>query len=1096
MRYPTRTIFSRTAAQGLRTALAVCVIAMLSSGVGRAQSMVTLTVQTADLSIVSSDSPSQLPAIVSADAAPLQGQILLANESHFGHGAAPANNDSVGKFSIVVTSMFDHRVIDRCELTSSPDASPASTPESPAAQQRWEFQLKQRLPSGVYELKLEPTVSVSSRFRELLPWERSSSKDRGGEVAHTLSTQTWPLIVLPKTKPTTAVAPVAADIATSATANDSAMTRQLLVHWAGFADMVADAESLTSSSHSSSPLAWILTSPNHVQMTPPQRWAEIMQRIDERLDAIHAAGADGIVVDQAVVGSMIDATDPHMILMQCLHAKATQLDMGVWQQESVAEIAELNPAESDTRRLTLTRLESWPPAASSSRSLRAAAFLRPPAQTIRGQFPAEMDAAADADLLWFGFQSAADVTSHSTLSSPDSDAELAAIDRTYPLAGRNHMWLAEAWLADWSSWCINHTSLQLEKGLIVDETLLHPEITLGSASVSDVTMLWDTCWSETSRWLADSAVADASKPGGAAAKSLAQVRHANAGDGTVLVCLNQAPWPMRVRFPLANLVRWADVGPAQVGAVHLTKPAVTELGSTIVIPASSMVVCYAEQRISHAMHFSVETDDARKRVAELTRQVTTIVENLGILGELAGMTSRASSTDPRLADDRRARTNPAIVRQASTVRPAVPSSASERANGVSPATSESSFWSTERWGLSRAVTSSNDATSSVASASGSSLQMMHPVSTTTAADASQSGDGKPFDASPSSEAANSKCRNLLVNGGFELPHEIGVPGWMQAHHPNGAVEIDKMIRSEGRQSVRLQGKTTTGASAWLISREIARPIAGRLGISMSLRGEAPRLPDASGTPVEPTAAAEPIEIRVAIEGERNGQPIRHSETVRVAPNGKWHVGRFVLQWLDVDPRQDHNLHITIDNLSTSTVWIDDIVVTDYFASAQERSDLQSLAYLAVQGLQHSDLRPAAKLMKNFWAQDLLRIARFQSMSQEREPGSGVLTRDVPSFEKTRGELGLPSPAWGAGTVQANPVPANTVQTNPTQLNDAEPFRESSENALTTAQLPRLPASTILQSEPTGGPALETNETDSAASLGGKIRRWLPPPLKF
>lgn len=1080
IRYQIRTIFPLTTALGLLAAVAVFAIGSLISLTGHAQSTVLLTAKTADLSIVSSDSPSQLPAIVSADASPLQGQIVLANESHLERGGASSGSDSAGKFSIVVTSMFDHRVIERCELTSSSGASSSPTRDDEAVpQQRWEFQLAQRLPNGVYELKLEPTVSVSSRFRDLLAWERSGSKDRSGEVAHTLTTQTWPLIVLPKTAvvtPTDAVNSTGPDASESALAGVSLTTRQLLVHWAGFADMVADAESLTSSSHSSSPLAWILTTPDHLQMTPSQRWSDIMQRIDERLDAIHASGADGLVVDQAVVGSAIDAMAPHMILMQCLYAKATQLNLDVWQQETVSDTTEPTQTDHHAERLTLTRLESWPPPNSSLRRLRVAAFLRAPSQTIRGQFPADMDAAANADVLWFGFQSAADTTSRPGPSSPDSDAALAAIDRAYPLASRDSAWMTAAWLADWSSWCIYHTTLNVEKGLIVDETLLHAEIASGSASVGQVAALWETCWSETSRWLADSAVADASKTGRASAKSLVQVRHANAGDGTLLVCLNQAPWPMRVRFPLANLVRWADVAPAEVGPVRLTKPAVTELGSTIVIPASSMLVCYAEQRISPAMQFSAETDDARKRVGELTRQVTTIVENLGILGELAGMSSRANSTELRFAGGRRSRSNQAMVHQASAIRPTAPSSASDRANGVASGTGGSSFWSTERWGLSRAVTSSTD----------SSSQALHAVSTSITTDAGQPGDVKSLASSPSKRAANSECRNLLVNGGFELPHEIGVSGWMQAHHPSGAVEIDTLIRSEGRQSIRLQGKTTAGASAWLISREIARPIAGRLGISMSLRGEPPRLPDALGTTADPARAAEPVEIRVAIEGERNGQPIRHSETVRVAPNGKWQVGRSVLQWLDVDPRQDRNLHITIDNLSTSTVWIDDIVVTDYFASAEERSDLQSLAYLAVQGLQHSDLRPAAKLMKNFWAQDLLRIASFQSTSPDRESDNIVLTRDVPNIDKARSERGMPSPMWGAGTVQANPV----------QLNDPVQVHETSGEAFFAAQLPRLPASTTLPTSPIDDTASESSGADSSESIGGKIRRWLPPPLKF
>ena len=161
-----------------------------------------------------------------------------------------------------------------------------------------------------------------------------------------------------------------------------------------------------------------------------------------------------------------------------------------------------------------------------------------------------------------------------------------------------------------------------------------------------------------------------------------------------MVCLNQAPWPMRVRFPLGNQVHWSDEPPHELGTVRIVKPTVSENGSTIVIPGSSMIVCHAEQSISPTAQFTAEADDARRRVAEVTRQVTTIVEHLGILGELAGITARPSLTPQHLAGSSRFRANHALVRQASarTPSPSKPESSASLSGG-------SSFWSTERWGF-------------------------------------------------------------------------------------------------------------------------------------------------------------------------------------------------------------------------------------------------------------------------------------------------------------------------------------------------------------------------------------------------------------
>ena len=58
------------------------------------------------------------------------------------------------------------------------------------------------------------------------------------------------------------------------------------------------------------------------------------------------------------------------------------------------------------------------------------------------------------------------------------------------------------------------------------------------------------------------------------------------------------------------------------------------------------------------------------------------------------------------------------------------------------------------------------------------------------------------------------------------------------------------------------------------------------------------------------------------------------------------------------------MRLTIDNLAVGKVWIDDIQLHDEFPTSKERSELQSQAFLAVQGLHHGQLTPSARLLAN------------------------------------------------------------------------------------------------------------------------------------
>ena len=198
----------------------------------------------------------------------------------------------------------------------------------------------------------------------------------------------------------------------------------------------------------------------------------------------------------------------------------------------------------------------------------------------------------------------------------------------------------------------------------------------------------------------------------------------------------------------------------------------------------------------------------------------------------------------------------------------------------------------------------------------------------------------------------------LSNGGFESESGVGLPGWLHAQHPPGAVQIDDSESIEGQQSVRLTTNRNVGDRTWLVSETIQPPQSGRLGVSLACRAE-----------LVDTETAH--RLKVSIEGTRAGEPIRQSAEIEVPHNGQWQPRQMVLEIDGVDPTSVDLLRLTIDSLSKGRVWIDDVRLHDWFPLSQERGELQGEAYVAVQGLQRGNLTPAARLIQNEWAQHLL-----------------------------------------------------------------------------------------------------------------------------
>ena len=249
---------------------------------------------------------------------------------------------------------------------------------------------------------------------------------------------------------------------------------------------------------------------------------------------------------------------------------------------------------------------------------------------------------------------------------------------------------------------------------------------------------------------------------------------------------------------------------------------------------------------------------------------------------------------------------------------------------------------------------------------------------------------------------------ILSNGGFEVSGQVGIVGWMHTQYPSSAVVLDDTDAVEGKHSIRMTSNETTVDQPWLVSEPIMVPDSGRLAISMATR--AISLPDShlDSASVQPASGTLPLDarrrrqgsilqtskqskvadhhrIRVSLEGNRQGTPIRLATDLSVPRNGKWTPRRLVFENDQLKRGDFDSLRLTIDSLSHGRIWIDDVQLHDHFATSAERSKLQGMGFLAVQGLQRRNLKPAAKLLSNNWSLHLVCSPAHSSSDAKGNP---------------------------------------------------------------------------------------------------------------
>ncbi|EMB17533.1 hypothetical protein RE6C_01712 [Rhodopirellula europaea 6C] len=517
-----------------------------------------------------------------------------------------------------------------------------------------------------------------------------------------------------------------------------------------------------------------------------------------------------------------------------------------------------------------------------------------------------------------------------------------------------------------------------------------------------------------------------------------------------LVLVNRAPWSMSITLTTTEATNWSKDAGDDAGRLTLTVPEQTPLGARLKLPPGQMVICRSESPLPRNLAWTGYVSDPATMIPRITEQVTMVVEHVGLLSELDRL-PRSLNVTPE-------------------------------ANDTQGAPARSSI---DRWNPGRVIQAST-------------TLLRSP---------------KPSAPQPKLKTPES----LLTNGGFEQKSltdastRLGIPNWMHAQHPADAVKLDPRSAFRGEQSVRLAARDSSGTQAWLISKNIATPNAGRVAISMALRGfrepskEVAKPSESTspiGNPVSRNSAwaqanqpgtgnlartnanekqSNTLTLRVALEGSLDGQPCRHSREVEVPVDGKWQDSTVVLEWLNIDVENTRDLRVTIDNLSDGIIWVDDVFVTDWFASRSERAEIQSLAYLAVQGLQRDDIKAPAQLLNQFWAKQLLQFAKRRSTDPRRaevnrplvEPGfSGATATTVSATPRT----------FGAADRGASLAAVNTAG-----LSATSPLFNN------------MPAQKPDGERPPVEPANSPPVVDSPMQNNGvtdRIRNWLPQSLRF
>ncbi|MDV6029779.1 MAG: hypothetical protein F9B45_06660 [Phycisphaera sp. RhM] len=266
----------------------------------------------------------------------------------------------------------------------------------------------------------------------------------------------------------------------------------------------------------------------------------------------------------------------------------------------------------------------------------------------------------------------------------------------------------------------------------------------------------------------------------------------------------------------------------------------------------------------------------------------------------------------------------------------------------------------------------------------------------------------------------------LTNGGFEIEGQVGIVGWMHTQFPADAVTLDSTESIEGSHSIRMTADNASAGRIWLVSEPIPVPRSGRLAVSFAIRANKKTSePDPNSSPILKTGATAATHketprhrVRVSLEGNRLGKPVRISTEFDVPCDGHWQPRHVVLEAERIHREEMESVRLTIDSLSPGKIWIDDVHLHDRFPTGAERTALQDKAFLAIQGLQRGNLKPAAGLLNNGWSRYLM----ARSHQRGTPPSDSATGNSSPAAGVVHHSGTVPPPTAGPADTMAVPHP--------------------------------------------------------------------------
>ncbi|QDS90526.1 hypothetical protein EC9_47400 [Rosistilla ulvae] len=241
----------------------------------------------------------------------------------------------------------------------------------------------------------------------------------------------------------------------------------------------------------------------------------------------------------------------------------------------------------------------------------------------------------------------------------------------------------------------------------------------------------------------------------------------------------------------------------------------------------------------------------------------------------------------------------------------------------------------------------------------------------------------------------------LANQAFEQPGSASsdIPGWLSAQHPAGSVQLATDAGVLGSQAVQLTNSGQTNAKTWLLSHPFDAPASGRLAVHARVRRD---------------LKTETVRLRMSLEGRYRDRSIRRSTVIGEQPGAAigsdWSSMPFRLEVTDLPVEGLEELRIAFDLASPGTVWIDDVMLYDQFLTSDERKELQSRVFVAVERMRDGDLSACGRLLDSYWGRHVLGLPADPAVATETQDQAEPLPESAPSIAD-RLRQWLPSPIW-------------------------------------------------------------------------------------